>query len=671
MAKGENDKNVGKEKDPNKVGNIKKSNDKLNEKKSVKDDSKGPNILANKENIDPGDGIGGKSVEFLASDTVPDSENEQNAKEEIIKEFIAPMEEEESADDAIQVEGEHRPTMRKYKKRQMMRKKVFSIGNLDEFLHYKYRETNKNIRLIVEMVIVVFMFMLLPTILLIWKKPEGFTIKQIINLKNKDSILSFYRETLFFSATYVIFIASTIMMDYNLYIIASTLSSFDVKIEGFVADFLEVLKLYSYYLRNFFAASCIFLVANILIKPYKFKSTNITPVHIFLTFIFWFACISAILFIEKCVVNFLTSEMKKSSFRNRIWDANFKSFVFKKLAAIAEAVPQGESEKEAAIRSVQNEFDPGYFLRHNDLDLNSEERAADIAESIFAYLELEEIDFDKIKEYYGDRAEEVIVYLSNSSKPPETVIIDFDTLKLRAKELYRERKAIQQSLLDRDSIIRKLDFILLSGVFFLSFLGFLLLLNVDYKFYLASVGPFLFAFSWIFQDNIKDLYKCFVFHLISHPYDVGDRVIIDDMELIVEKIDLLYTTFLDNNNKVSYVPNTSLFLKKIYNIRRTRNQCESMEIKIPGDTKFSKLDDIKKHLIENCGKDETIYTGHAIIREIVQVDGKLKIILTLEHKGNFQEINQMQNRRTRCIALVEKVLKQSGISYDKNIIFIA
>lgn len=670
MAKEKKEKKFGKEKDTNKQVKSKDGGNKQKEDKNIKNDGKRSEVQPGKENIHPNDGAKGNNVEHLVSDSAPESENEQNAKEEIIQEFIAPMEQEESIEDSDQVEGEHRPTMIKYKKRQMMRKKVFSIGNLDEFLHYKYRKTNKNIRLIVEMVIVVFIFMLTPTILLIWKKPEGFTIPEITNLSNKDVILNFYRETLFFSLTYVIFIASTIMMDYNLYMIASTLSSFDVKIEGFVADFLEVLKLYAYYLRNFFASACIFVVANILISPYQFKTTNITPVHIFLTFIFWFACLSAILFIEKCIVNFLTSEMKKSSFRNRIWDANFKTFVFKKLAAIAEAIPKGESEKEAAIKSVQNEFDPGYFLRHNDLDLNSPEKAANIAESIFAYLELEQLDYDKIQDFYGDSADEIIVYLSNSSKPPKTVVIDFETLKSRAIELYRERKDISQSLLDRDSIIRKLDFILLTGVFFLSFLGFLLLLNVDYKFYLASVGPFLFAFSWIFQDNIKDLYKCFVFHLISHPYDVGDRVLIDNIDLVVEKIDLLYTTFLDNNNKVSYVPNTSLFLKKIDNIRRTRNQCESMEIKIPGDTNYSKLDDIKNNLMDNCAKYETVYTGNAIIREIVQEEGKLKIILSLEHKGNFQEINQMQKRRIKCIELVEKALKQSSISYDKNINFV-
>ncbi|KRH93821.1 Mechanosensitive ion channel [Pseudoloma neurophilia] len=643
------DKKFGKEKDQNKPS------------KAEKDEKKTENV---KEN---------KNLKILVSDEEDPRDNEQNAKEEIIQEFIAPMEQEESIEDETQAdgEGEHRPTMRKFKKMQMMRKKVFSIGNMDEYLHYRYRNYDKNLRLIIEMLIVVFMFMFFPTILLIWKKPEGFTVRDITNLSNKGAILGYYRETMFFSLTYVIFIASTIMMDYNLYVFASTLSSFDIKIEGFVADFLEVLKLYSYYMRNFFAASCIFIVANVLIAPYKFKASSITPTHLFLTFIFWFACLSAILFIEKCVVNFLTSEMKKSSFRNRIWDANFKTFVFKKLAAIAEAVPRGESEKQKAISSVSNEFDPGYFLRHNDLDLNSEQKAADIAESIFAYLGIEKIDYKKIEEFYGERADEIMTYLGNSSKSPEEIVINYDILKSRAIELYRERKAISQSLEDRDSIIRKLDNILLCGVFFLSFIGFLLLLNVDYKFYLASIGPFLFAFSWIFQDNIKDLYKCFVFHLLSHPYDVGDRVIIENEEFVVEKIDLLYTTFLDNNNKVSYMPNTTLVLKKIENIRRTKNQCEAVEVKIPASTKYSKLDEIHKNLEKNCSKNDIIFTGHAFIREIVQEDDKLKLILSIEHRGNFQDLGEMQKRRIRCIELVQESLSKSGVSYDKSMNFLS
>lgn len=592
---------------------------------------------------------------------------EETAKEEIIQEFIAPMDEEQDEDEIGQQE-EHRP-MRVFHKRKMMRKKKFSISNLDEYLHYKYRKINKNIRLLVEMIIVVFLFMLFPSILLIWKKPKKFKVSQIFDIKNKDKVIGFFRENLFCALTYVFFIASTIFMEYSLRIFASMLTAFDIKIEGFVADFLEVLKLYSYYLRNFMAFSMVFMLSNVLIQPYALKAKTITIAHLFITLIFWFSILSAVLFLEKCIVNFLTSEMKKSSFRNRIWAANFKSFVFKKLAAIAEAVPKGNYETHLAIKSVQNEFDPGYFLRHNDVDLTTKEKAEGVAESIFAYLDIDHFDYDKIQEFFPERPVEVMQYLGHTARPPEDIIIDFETLRKRAIELHKERKDISRSLIDRDSIIRKLDFILLFLVFFLSFLGFLFLLNVDYKFYLASIGPFLFAFSWVFQDNIKDLYKCFVFHLISHPYDVGDRVIIDDQQFIVRKIDLLYTTFTDNNNRISYMPNPSLFLKKIDNIRRTWNQFEEMIVLIAGNTSFSKIESILQKLKKNCEEKDSLFTGHVEIRETVKQDGKLKLIIGIEHKGNFQELSERPRRRIDCFDVVEKTLRDVNVSFEENIEF--
>lgn len=199
--------------------------------------------------------------------------------------------------------------------------------------------------------------------------------------------------------------------------------------------------------------------------------------------------------------------MKKSSFRNRIWDTNHKTYVFKKLAAIPEAVPCRQYEVELVIRSVRNDYDTGYFLRHNDLDITTEEKAENIAESIFAYLDIETLDYSQIKKYFSKRPGEVIQYLGNTTQPPEVIKVDFEVLKNRAIELCRERIDISRSLFDRDSIIRKLDKILLACVMFISLIFFMFLLKVDYKFYLTSRGPFLFAFSWIFQDNIKDLYK--------------------------------------------------------------------------------------------------------------------------------------------------------------------
>lgn len=625
----------------------------------------------NKENVEGADEQreGSKKEDEADSGVTVDLENQEvveNAKKEIIQEFIAPMEKEESnVESEINQQIPDQP-IRKFKKKRMMRKRTFSIANLDEYLHYKYRKVDRNLRLLVEVLIVCFLFMLFPTILIIWRRPRDYNIFKTLNHAGKtNAVLEFFRQNLFLSLTYVIFTASTVLMDYSLQMIASVLSSFDVKVEGYVADFLEVLKLYSHYLRNFLAFSLVFLLSNVLIMRYRFGRKSFTTTYLSVTFIFWFSCLSAVLFFEKLLVNILTSEMKKSSFRNRIWDANYKTYVFKKLAAIAEAVPRGQYEVQLAMHSVQNDYDTGYFLRHNDLDITTEDKAEGVAESIFAYLDIDTLDYDQITTYFQNRPEEVIQYLGNTNKPPEEISIDFEKLRQRAVELCRERNDIKRSLFDRDSIIRKLDLILLGGVLFASALGFLFLINVDYKFYLTSVGPFLFAFSWIFQDSIKDLYKCFVFHLISHPYDVGDRVIIDDQENIVVRIDLLYTTFTNNNNRLAYIPNTSLFGKKIDNVRRSRNQYEQLTVYVDQNVRYKTLDDLKHKLEDLCKEKETVFTGHAYIREVSKAEDKLQVTLALEHNSNFQDINEKYKRRKESIDVVEQALSETGIRYDE------
>ncbi|KAK9943614.1 hypothetical protein M0R45_009217 [Rubus argutus] len=67
---------------------------------------------------------------------------------------------------------------------------------------------------------------------------------------------------------------------------------------------------------------------------------------------------------------------------------------------------------------------------------------------------------------------------------------------------------------------------------------------------------------------------------IIHPFDVGDRCVVDDVPLMVEKMNILTTVFLKLNNEMVYYPNSVLATKTISNYYRSSNMGDTVEFSI-------------------------------------------------------------------------------------------
>ncbi|KAM0687082.1 hypothetical protein COBT_001684 [Conglomerata obtusa] len=589
-------------------------------------------------------------------------EDQQNkVTDEIIKDILA--EEEKHRGGLV-----HEKQDKKFMKRTLIRKIPFSIGNLDVYLHVKYQHVNVFLRCFVECMCVAFLFLIWPIVLIIiLPKTRGYNFFSHLSKETKTNPVSeFFRENFFMTLTYFVFIGFSLFMDNILYISAFMLTAFGITVKGKVSEILQVISSSRKHLRNTFVSLIVFLIAIRLVANYHFFSVTKDITYVFLTLIFWFSCFSAILFVETFIMNLLTSELRRKSFRGRIWDTNYKTFIIKKLAAIAEATPYGKTRQNEVIYNLVNDYDTGFFLRHNDLDLNSQEQAKEISEGIFGYLEIQELTFDMIKVFFPDNPKEVFSYLygSNINEQSDYPSISYDILTTRCSDLYQERIDIARSLYDRDNILRKLDFILTSIVSFFGLIILFVLLDVDYKIYIASVGPFLFGFGWIFQDSIKELYRCFIFHLVNHPFDCGDRVKVDNEELMVLRIDLLYTTYVTVNGKIKYIPNASMFLKNVENIRRSDIQAEDIAITVQKTTTFAQMLTVRDKLSEAVLRLHKDFTGVVYIKNYEVADNGMKVIVCVEHFSNFQDLKPRLIRRDVFIQILEKILDESEITYD-------
>jgi hypothetical protein len=133
--------------------------------------------------------------------------------------------------------------------------------------------------------------------------------------------------------------------------------------------------------------------------------------------------------------------------------------------------------------------------------------------------------------------------------------ITISELRWTIVKIYREKRHLQESMIDLSHALGNLNQIL----YVISLLTAVLLSLPIYGISINAVLPFtsiLVALSFIFGGSAKSTFDCIVFLFVTHPFDTGDRVLIDDKAYIVEEMSILNTLFI-MDGKRTYFPNSN------------------------------------------------------------------------------------------------------------------
>jgi len=141
------------------------------------------------------------------------------------------------------------------------------------------------------------------------------------------------------------------------------------------------------------------------------------------------------------------------------------------------------------------------------------------------------------------------------------------------QRIYRERKSLVAGLKDVDSIVAKLDVVLLCVA--LVIIIFLCLLIFNRSNTLAALVPLatvVLGFSFIFGNSAQPLFESLIFIFSTHVFDVGDLVMIDYQVLFVKEFGLFSTTFRRVDGQEVIAPNSLLSSTKlVHNLRRSKS----------------------------------------------------------------------------------------------------
>ncbi|GLT71940.1 hypothetical protein SLA2020_439220 [Shorea laevis] len=193
----------------------------------------------------------------------------------------------------------------------------------------------------------------------------------------------------------------------------------------------------------------------------------------------------------------------------------------------------------------------------------------------------------------------------------------------------------------------------------------LLLMGIATTKVLVFLSSQLLVAAFMFGNTCKTIFEAIIFVFVMHPFDVGDRCVIDGVTMMVEEMNILTTVFLKLNFEKVYYPNSVLATKPISNYYRSPDMGDSVEFSIDFMTPVEKIgmlkDKIKKYLEKN---PQHWHANHNLVVKEIENVNKIKMGLVVFHTMNFQDIGEKTRRRTELVIEIKKIFEELNIRYN-------
>ncbi|XP_021282535.1 mechanosensitive ion channel protein 10-like [Herrania umbratica] len=229
---------------------------------------------------------------------------------------------------------------------------------------------------------------------------------------------------------------------------------------------------------------------------------------------------------------------------------------------------------------------------------------------------------------------------------------------------YVERKALAHSLNDTKTAVQQLHRLASAIVSVIIIVVSLLVMGVATIKVVFVVTSQLLLVGFMFQNTCKTIFESIIFVFVMHPFDVGDRCVIDDVQMIVEEMNILTTVFLRYDMEKIYYPNSVLITKPISNFRRSPDMGDTVDFTIDVSTPAEDINALKKAIqlyIES--KPKYWSPKHTVIFKEIENMDKMKLVLCVQHTMNHQNYGEKSARRSELVFELKKIFETLNIKY--------
>ncbi|XP_050220249.2 mechanosensitive ion channel protein 10-like [Mercurialis annua] len=242
--------------------------------------------------------------------------------------------------------------------------------------------------------------------------------------------------------------------------------------------------------------------------------------------------------------------------------------------------------------------------------------------------------------------------------------IDRKSLTDWVVKVYKGRKALAHALKDTKTAVKQLNKLVTGIVIIVTFVIWLLLMEIATTKVLVVLSSQLVVVAFIFGNTCKTIFEAIIFVFVTHPFDAGDRCVVDGVPLLVEEMNILTTVFLKLDNEKVYYPNAVLARKPISNFYRSPAMGDTVEFSIDFATPTKKIgllkDEIKHYLERN---PQHWHPNHSVVVKDIENVNNLQMALYCNHTMNFQEFREKNKRRTELVLEIKRIFEKLRVKY--------
>ncbi|GMI85369.1 mechanosensitive channel of small conductance-like 6 [Hibiscus trionum] len=272
------------------------------------------------------------------------------------------------------------------------------------------------------------------------------------------------------------------------------------------------------------------------------------------------------------------------------------------------------------------------------------------------------IFLDDIERFLPD--DEALKTMSLFEGASENQRISKKALKNRVVNAFRERRALALTLNDTKTAVNRLHRMVDVLVGIIIAVIWLLILEIASSKVLVFISSQLLLVAFVFGNTCKTVFEAIIFLFVMHPFDVGDRCEIDDVQMVVEEMNILTTIFLRYDNQKIIIPNSVLATKAIHNYYRSPDMGDAVEFCIHVKTPAEKIGLMKKRILSYIEyKSDHWYPNPMIIFKELEELNRVRIAVWLTHRMNHQDMGERFARRALLVEEMVKIFNDLDIKY--------
>ncbi|KAF7817354.1 mechanosensitive ion channel protein 10 [Senna tora] len=319
----------------------------------------------------------------------------------------------------------------------------------------------------------------------------------------------------------------------------------------------------------------------------------------------------------------------------------------------------------STISNVLDEsFDDG-GIEQTDKEITNEMEATAAAYHIFRNVAgsgCSYIDEDDLRRFMIKEEVNLVFPLFDGA---ETGHIDRKALTNWVLKVYQERKALAHALSDTKTAVKQLNKLVTGILVVVTIIVWLLLMEIATTKVLVFLSSQLVLVAFMFGNTCKNIFEAIIFVFVMHPFDVGDRCVVDGVQLLVEEMNILTTVFLKLDNEKVYYPNSVLATKPISNYYRSPDMGDTVEFSIDFMTPVERIGSLKEKIMRYLEKNpQHWHPNHMVVVKEIENVNKIKMALYITHTLNFQEWGAKNKRRTELVMELKKIFEELNIKYN-------